>query len=105
MNAAQQIKDHLTLKFIRRFYPKQLTVHSGYTFFNQYVCSLGIEPTTFALLTFCSTTEPQQHVFEVSSQQWQRESQETRRSHFIFSETQYSIHLMYVGYIVAKPLI
>ncbi len=25
----------------------------------QYVCSLGIEPTTFALLTQCSTTEPQ----------------------------------------------
>ncbi len=25
------------------------------------VCSLGIEPTTFALLTQCSTTEPQQH--------------------------------------------
>ncbi len=25
------------------------------------VCSLGIEPTTFALLTQCSTTEPQEH--------------------------------------------
>ncbi len=33
--------------FSRRFYPKWLTVHSGYTFFFQYVCSLGIEPTTF----------------------------------------------------------
>lgn len=44
-------------------------------------------------------------VFEESSQQWQRESQETLRSHFIFSETHYSINLMYVGYIVAKPLI
>ncbi len=34
--------------FSRRFYPKRLTVHSGYTFFfYQYVCSLGIEPTTF----------------------------------------------------------
>ncbi len=30
-------------------------------FFCQYVCSLGIEPTTFALLTQCSTTEPQEH--------------------------------------------
>ncbi len=28
--------------------------------FCQYVCSLGIEPTTFALLTQCSTTEPQE---------------------------------------------
>ncbi len=27
--------------FRRRFYPKRLTVHSGYTFFCQYVCSLG----------------------------------------------------------------
>ncbi len=45
--------------FSRRFYPKQLTVHSGYTCFCQYMCSLGIEPTTFALLTQCSTTEPQ----------------------------------------------
>ncbi len=35
-------------------------MHSGYTFF-QYVCSLGIEPTTFALLTQCSTTEPHEH--------------------------------------------
>ncbi len=40
--------------FSRRFYPKRLTVYSGYTFFCQYVCSLGIEPTTFALLTQCS---------------------------------------------------
>ncbi len=27
----------------------------------QYMCSLGIEPTTFALLMQCSTTEPQEH--------------------------------------------
>ncbi len=27
----------------------------------QYVCSLRIEPTTFALLMQCSTTEPQEH--------------------------------------------
>ncbi len=27
----------------------------------QCVCYLGIEPTTFALLTQCSTTEPQEH--------------------------------------------
>ncbi len=31
-----------------------------YIFVTQYVCSLGIEPTTFALLTQCSTTEPSQ---------------------------------------------
>ncbi len=28
--------------------------------FGQYVCSLGIVPTTFALLMQCSTTEPQE---------------------------------------------
>ncbi len=33
--------------FSRRFYPKRLTVYSDYTCFCQYVCSLGIEPTTF----------------------------------------------------------
>ncbi len=37
--------------FSRHFYPKRLTVHSGYTFFfYQYVCSLGIEPTTFCAI-------------------------------------------------------
>ncbi len=49
--------------FSRRFYPKRLTVHSCYTYFCQYMCSLGIEPTTFALLTQCSTTEPQEHAY------------------------------------------
>ncbi len=47
--------------FSRCFYPKRLTVHSGYTFYCQYVCSLWIEPTTFVLLMQCSTTEPQEH--------------------------------------------
>ncbi len=28
--------------FSGRFYPKRLTVQSGYTFFCQYMCSLGI---------------------------------------------------------------
>ncbi len=32
-------------------------------FFCQYVCSLGIEPTTFVPLTQCSTTEPQERIF------------------------------------------
>ncbi len=44
--------------FSRRFYPKRLTVHSGYTYFCQYMCSLGIKPTTFALLTQCSNHWP-----------------------------------------------
>ncbi len=33
----------------------------------KYVCSLGIEPTTFALLTQCSTTGPQEHI---DSKKW-----------------------------------
>ncbi len=32
---------------------------SGYTCLCQYMCSQGIEPTTFALLMQCFTTEPQ----------------------------------------------
>ncbi len=33
--------------FSRRFYPKRLTTAFRLNIFNQYVCSLGIEPTTF----------------------------------------------------------
>ncbi len=44
---------HYIYAFSRHFYPKRLTVHSGYIFFVS-MCSLGIEPTTFALLTQCS---------------------------------------------------
>ncbi len=47
--------------FSRRFYPKRLTVHSGYTFFVS-MCSLGIEPTTFcaanAMLYHWATGSP-----------------------------------------------
>ncbi len=42
------------------FFQSDLQVHSGYTFIVS-MCSLGIEPTTFELLTQCSTTEPQEH--------------------------------------------
>jgi len=48
--------------FSRRFYPKWLTVHSDYTLFYQYMRFLEIKPTTFVLLTQCSTTEPQEHL-------------------------------------------
>ncbi len=55
------------MHFSRCFYPKRLTVLSGYTLFlfGQYMCSLGIEPTTFALLTQCSTTEPHRNTENV----------------------------------------
>ncbi len=45
--------------FSRHFYPKRLTVHSGYTF----LVSMCVpwEFNLFALLTQCSTTEPQEH--------------------------------------------
>ncbi len=48
---------HLADAFIQiNLYPIQ-DIH----FYCLYVCSLGIEPTTFVLLTQCSTTEPQEH--------------------------------------------
>ncbi len=53
---------HLADAFIQS--DLQCIIH-GYTFFYQYVCSLGIEPTTFALLTQCSTTEPQEHTMDL----------------------------------------
>ncbi len=45
---------HLADAFIQ----SDLQCLHGYTWF---IVSLGIEPTTFALLTQCSTTEPQEH--------------------------------------------
>ncbi len=47
--------------FSRRFYPKRLTVHSGYTFLSVCVFPGNWTPRPFALLTQCSTTEPQEH--------------------------------------------
>ncbi len=47
--------------FSRRFYPKRLTMHSGYTFFFVSMCvPWELNPQPFALLTQCSTTEPQE---------------------------------------------
>ncbi len=39
---------------------KQLTVHSGYTFFVSMCVPWELNPQPFALLTQCSTTEPQE---------------------------------------------
>ncbi len=47
--------------FSRRFYPKRLTVHSGYTFFLSVCVPWELNPWPFALLMQCSTTEPQEH--------------------------------------------
>ncbi len=43
------------------FYPKRLTVHSGYTSFLSVCVPWELNPQTFVLLTQCSTTEPQKH--------------------------------------------
>ncbi len=48
--------------FSRCFYPKRLTVHSGYTFFVSTCVLWESNPQPFALLMQCSTTEPQEHV-------------------------------------------
>ncbi len=47
--------------FSRRFYPKRLTVHAGYTCFISMCVPWESNPQPFALLTQCSTTEPQEH--------------------------------------------
>ncbi len=47
--------------FSRRFYPKRLTLHSGYTFIIIMCVPWELNPQPFALLTQCSTTEPQEH--------------------------------------------
>ncbi len=44
----------------RRFYPKRLTVHSGNTCFITMCVPWESNPQPFALLTQCSTTEPQE---------------------------------------------
>ncbi len=52
------------MRFADAFIQSDLRIciaYSCYTYFCQYVCSLEIEPTTLALLTQCSTTEPQEH--------------------------------------------
>ncbi len=46
--------------FSRCFYPKRLTVHSGYTCFITMCVPWESNPQPFALLTQCSTTEPQE---------------------------------------------
>ncbi len=46
--------------FSRRFYPKRLTLHSGYTCFITMCVPWESNPQPFALLTQCSTTEPQE---------------------------------------------
>ncbi len=43
-------RDIYVYEFSRRFYPKWLCIQVIHVL---YVCSLGIEPTTFALLTQC----------------------------------------------------
>ncbi len=53
--------------FSRRFYPKRLTVHSGYTIFCQYVSMCvpwELNPWPFVRLTQCSNTEPQEHFYK-----------------------------------------
>ncbi len=48
--------------FSRRIYPKRLAVHSGYTFIVSMCVPWELNPQPFfALLTQCSTTEPQEH--------------------------------------------
>ncbi len=60
-NLNQHKNGSLSTKLIFYFYPKRLTVHSGYTFFVSMCVPWESNPLSFALLTQCSTTEPQEH--------------------------------------------
>ncbi len=53
--------------FSRCFYPKRLTVHSGYTCFVSMCVPWELNPQPFALLTQCSTTESQGHLHVTDS--------------------------------------
>ncbi len=56
--------ENITLTFMHladTFIQSDLQCIQVIHFLCQYVCSLGIKPTTFALLTQCSTAEPQEH--------------------------------------------
>ncbi len=50
--------------FSRRFYPKQLTIQAIHFFLSMCV-PWELNPQPFALLTQCSTTEPQEHCVNV----------------------------------------
>ncbi len=49
--------------FSRRFYPKRLPVHSGYTFLISMCVLWESNPQPFAQLTQCSTTEPHRNIY------------------------------------------
>ncbi len=63
LGVKQAMLDIYIYAFSRCFYPKRLiqVIH----LYCQYMCFLGIEPTTFALLTQCSTTEPQEQTCQI----------------------------------------
>ncbi len=70
--------------FIRRFYSKRLTIAFRLYIFNQYVCSLGIEPTTFctadAMLYHWATPEHNEVLWEISHAQHQNQPPQHTRS-------------------------
>ncbi len=67
--------------FSRRFYPKRLTVHSGYTCFISMCVPWESNPQPFALLTQCSTTEPQEHIICKMKWKWHPKFSENSRFH------------------------
>ncbi len=58
---------HAILHLSDNFIQSDLRCIQAIHIFCQYMCSLGIEPTTFVLLTQCSTTEPQEQTFIVKT--------------------------------------
>ncbi len=54
---------HLADAFIQSDLPLYIPVYSGYTFIISMCVPWELNPQPFALLTQCSTTEPQEHFF------------------------------------------
>ncbi len=54
---------HTFMNLASAFIQSDLHCIQAIHFFCQYVCSLGMNPQPFALLTQCSTTEPQEHMY------------------------------------------
>ncbi len=61
------------------------------------MCSLGIEPTTFALLTQCFTTEPQEHFFSGGKLKLQETKHEEKTASFALGQLRF-VEDLFVSY-------
>lgn len=90
---------HLTDAFIQ----SNLCIQAIH-FYCMYVCSLVIEPTAFALLTQCSTTEPQKH-FIISKAVYTRFYECISFISLLFMMREFTWELNSVSEWIKRPLI